>query len=190
MATATVSLADLNVGKVPKICVKTGLPATVSGSFAFGHRTVLSELLYSLYWICAWSVIGLVLVPFLGVVAMLGRHSHGVVRLPMTSAARWMLWLGRLSGWAPLVICTLVIFSSWRNLALVIAAAVTWLAAALWGWVLASYYLRPEGGVPFVGVDGVRRVDPLLGPCVELYGVSERFADAMEAQRRNTALHP
>jgi hypothetical protein len=83
-----------------------------------------------------------------------------------------------------------VIFISWRNLALVIAAAVTWLAAALWGWVFAGYYLRPEGGIPFVGIEGVRMVDPSLGPCVELYGVSERFADALESQRRNTALYP
>lgn len=212
MGTARVLLGDLDAGNVPRICVKTGLPAEVTGRFVFGYPSRFS-------WVsgtcgCAvLIVLGLpvtvLLVPVLSLGALVGRHSQGVFALPMTQMARRRLWLGRWGGWILLPVSTgalsaalwigtqstvptdgetSVAMEAW-TITLAVCLLI-WFIAAGWAVLVTAAYLQPGGGVPLVGIEGLRRHDPLVGSYIELRRVHQRFADAVEAQYRNLPPSP
>lgn len=198
MATTTVLLRDLEAGSVPRICVKTGLPADVIGRFVFGKPSKFSWVSGTCGCACL-IVLGLpltvLLVPILGLGALVARHSQGVFALPMTSSARRRLWVGRWGGWVLLAVSTgvLVLVLSVFNVARTdsyafavdvtfAVAALAWFIAAGWAVLVTAAYLQPGGGVPLVGVTGLTRQDTSRGPFVELRGVHQHFADAVYSQ--------
>ena len=198
MATTTVLLRDVQGGNVPRICVKTGLPADVSGRFVFGSPSRLTWVTGT--WGCAGLIVlalplSLVLVPILALSAFVARHSRGVFALPMSQGARQRLWLGRWGTWILLPVSTgfllLILYGSTRDAddlfvrviqITLVVAAIIWVVAASWALLVTAAYLQPGGGVPLVGLQGLMRQDPTLGSYVELRGVHQHFADAVHSQ--------
>jgi hypothetical protein len=209
IGTTTVLLVDLDAGNVPRICIKTGLPADVTGRFAFGYPSRFSWVSGTIG--CAvLIVLGLpvtvLLVPLLSLGAFVARHSQGVITLPMTQRARRRLWLGRWGGWILLAVSTgalsailwigtqsTVLAGSETGVAMqawtimLAVCLLIWLIAASWAVLVTSAYLQPGGGVPLVGIEGLRRHDPVVGSYIEFRRVHQRFAEAVEAQYRNVS---
>jgi hypothetical protein len=195
VATTTILLADLEAGKVPRICVKNGLPAEVGGRFTFGKPSHLSWVSGTFGCACLIVLalpVSTILVPAIALGALYVRHRNGVFELPMTRGAAWRLSLGRWGGWVLLAaIFTAVVAASivprvqeivgpaGPNVLLV--AAVAWVVAAVWVVLLTADYLQPGGSVPLVGIQGLLMEGP-VGPYVELRGVHPRFAEAVYTQ--------
>ncbi len=188
------------VGKLPLVCVKTGLPAETVGRFTWDREpsTIHSGNWFWLMVNFAWwpaLLVCPVIAPILVTVAFLSRHPRRSCSLPMTNTARDRLWMGRWGGFLVLPLTTVVLTvaatapvrpsDTLYDVALTVVAVaslVLWLITAVWLVWIAYAYIRPGAGVPIFGVRALLRRDKSLGQCVELRGVHREFADAVTAQ--------
>ena len=196
MATTTIFRVDLQAGKVPRVCVKTGSPAEVDVPFAFGEPSRLSWVTGTIG--CTWLIlvllpISVIFVPIFVLTTLLARRKN-IFSLPMTRNAARRLRIGRWGGVILLAVVSIIAIAAaivspptvqgvlgfYLQIGILVFAGV-WFIAVIWVALVAAAFLQPGGGVPLVGIQGLHMQSP-IGAYVELHRVHKNFADAVYLQ--------
>ncbi len=107
----------------------------------------------------------------------LGRWGGWILLPVSTGALSAALWIGTQST-VPADGETSVAMEAW-TITLAVCLLILFIAAG-WAVLVTAAYLQPGGGVPLVGIEGLRRHDSSVGSYIELRRVHQRFADAVE----------